>query len=182
MKSFSIKSIFLRGTLILFAALAAGCGGDDETRLRLIFSASLDGMQEVPPNSSAGRGAGLLIVDPADNSFTASVVTTGVADNAAHVHEGAPGVSGPVVIPLAKAQGSVVWTASGTLTPAQLASLEGGNYYFNVHSPTFPAGEIRGQLQRQAPTAEQLQQLQQFAQQSELLRNQLEQVRLQQPL
>ncbi|MBI1891328.1 MAG: CHRD domain-containing protein [Burkholderiales bacterium] len=180
MKAFITKSLFLRGMLLLLVALTAGCGGGDDARLRFIYSASLDGAQEVPPNASAGRGTGVLIVDPTDNAFTASIVTTGVADNAAHVHEGVPGTAGPVVIPLTKAQGSVVWTASGTLTAAQLASLERGDYYFNVHSPTFPAGEIRGQLQRRAPTAEQLQQLQQFVQQSDLLRTQLDQIRQQQ--
>lgn len=182
MKSFPFKSMLLRCLFILLAALSAGCGGGDETHLRFIYAAALDGVQETPPNASAGHGTGLLIVDPVDNSFTASVVTTGVADTAAHVHEGAPGVAGPVVIPMTKAQGAVVWTASGTLTAAQLATLEQGNYYFNVHSSTFPAGEIRGQIQRRAPTAEQLQQLQQFVQQSELLRTQLDQVRQQQSL
>lgn len=177
MKFLGILSTFLR-CLVLFVPFLAGCGGgDDGPNLRLVFSANLDSAQETPPNNSAGRGVGLMIVNPVDRYFTASAVTSGVAETAAHIHEGALGVAGPVVFPLEKAPGSVVWTASGTLSVAQLATLERGEYYFNVHSGAFPDGEIRGQIQRQMPTAEQVQALQQVQQQSELLRAQLEQVR-----
>src|SRR5207237_624209 len=33
------------------------------------------------------------------------------------------------------------------ITPAQVADLQAGLYYMNVHTTTFPNGEIRGQLQ-----------------------------------
>ncbi|MGI4955026.1 MAG: CHRD domain-containing protein, partial [Janthinobacterium lividum] len=35
-----------------------------------------------------------------------------------------------------------------TLTPAQLADLQAGKYYYNIHTATNPGGEIRGQLVR----------------------------------
>jgi hypothetical protein len=65
-------------------------------------------------------------------------------------------VAGPIIIPLAQtAPGSGTWTASGTLTDAQLALLNAGNYYFNVHSAAFPNGEIRGQIVQPSSTPQQ---------------------------
>ena len=32
------------------------------------------------------------------------------------------------------------------VTPAQIASLEAGQMYFNIHTSAFPGGEIRGQI------------------------------------
>jgi hypothetical protein len=145
-------------SFVLFASCGGGGGGDGNTTTLAAstataastapgFTASLSGAQETPPNSSAATGTGTVTVDPATKAFTANVFTTGIAGTAAHIHDGAPGVAGPIIIPLAQtAPGSGTWTASGTLTDAQLALLNAGNYYFNVHSAAFPNGEIRGQI------------------------------------
>jgi hypothetical protein len=37
-------------------------------------------------------------------------------------------------------------TGTATLTDAQVASLEAGQWYFNIHTAAIPGGEIRGQL------------------------------------
>jgi hypothetical protein len=175
MKSLSIKSFLFRTVSLFALALLASCGGGSDVSLPLVFSATLTGAEEVPPNASPGQGIGILTFNPNDRTFNARVVTSGVADNAAHVHEGAPGVAGPIVIPLTKQPGSVIWEARGTLTQAQEAAVRAGNlnYYFNVHSPTFPDGEIRGQIQQRALSPEQQQRVEQ------LLQNLIAQLRLQ---
>jgi hypothetical protein len=166
MKSFSIKSVLLRWASLVAFALLASCGGSSNLSVPLVFSATLTGAEETPPNASTGKGWGVITVDPNDRSFHARVVSTGVADNAAHIHQGAPGVAGPIVIPMQKQPRSFIWETTGTLTAAQEASLRAGNldYYFNVHSPTFPAGEIRGQISQKALTPEQQQRLEDFLQ------------------
>jgi hypothetical protein len=166
MKSLSIKSFLFRWMSLFALALLASCGGNSDVSLPLVFSATLTGAEEVPPNASPGKGIGILSFNPNDRTFHARVVSSGVADNAAHIHEGAPGVAGPIVIPLTREPGSVVWEARGTLTQAQEDILRSGdlNYYFNVHSPTFPAGEIRGQIERRALSPEQQQRVEQLLQ------------------
>ena len=65
--------------------------------------------------------------------------------NAAHIHNGGPTVSGPVVVPLGAAFAqSGCTTAPSNVTDAILASP--ATYYVNVHSQKYPDGAVRGQL------------------------------------
>lgn len=160
---------------VLAVVLLTACGGTDDD-LPLAFSATLGAAEEVPPNTSAATGIGLVTVDADRRTLTASVVAFGMADSEAHIHEAPPGVSGPVAFPLVRNAGTVVWSTRSVLAEAQLAGLQNGNYYFNVHSPTFPAGEIRGQIYWVLPSSTQLAHLHQLRGQSALLDQQLEQV------
>jgi hypothetical protein len=167
MKSLSLTPFALRWLSLLALAALVACGGaGDDRQLPKVFSATLTGAEETPPVTTAGKGVGALVFHPDDRSFTATVVTNGVAETVAHIHEGPPGVAGPIIFPLTKEPGSIRWKATGTLTPEQEATLKAGNYYFNVHSPTYPNGEIRGQITERALTPDQQQQLQQAIQQA----------------
>ena len=106
---------------------------------------NLTGDQEVPAVKTIGVGTGFFAI--ANNkSITGGVNTVGIAGTAAHIHEGAPGSSGAVVIPLVK-QGDSYKIADGTkLTDAQLAAFQAGKLYVNVHTAANPNGELRGQL------------------------------------
>ena len=64
----------------------------------------------------------------------------------AHIHHGAAGTNGPVVVdfmePVNGLNGCV------TADPALIKQIrqDPGDYYVNVHTEMFPAGEVRGQL------------------------------------
>jgi hypothetical protein len=109
-------------------------------------SVTLSGSQEVPPVNSSGAGSGTIQV-AADKSVSGSVVTTGVAGTAAHIHQAPAGQNGPVIIPLTKTN-ETTWTvpAGARLTDAQYEAYRAGNLYVNVHSDANKGGEIRGQL------------------------------------
>lgn len=66
----------------------------------------------------------------------------------AHIHEGAAGVPGPVVVQLAGPDSSGYSKGCLPTTPAQAAAIvaDPAGYYVNVHTTDFPAGAIRGQL------------------------------------
>jgi hypothetical protein len=106
----------------------------------------LSGGQEVPPVTSSGAGSGTITIND-DKTVSGSVTTTGVTGTMAHIHNGAAGKNGPVIVPLSKS-GDGTWTVpSGVkLTDAQYAAFKAGDLYVNVHSAQHQGGEIRGQL------------------------------------
>jgi len=106
----------------------------------------LTGDQEVPANTSAAIGTGDITVAD-DGSVSGSVTAASIQGTVAHIHAGAVGVNGPVIIPLTGSAGGV-WTvpAGAKLTPEQLATYKAGNLYVNVHTAEHKGGEIRTQL------------------------------------
>ena len=114
------------------------------------FSAVLNAAQEVPTNASTATGVGTCVLNDAQTQLTYTVMYTGLVANrtASHFHGPAlAGVNAPVVFGIAAA-GSPSGTISGVwnLTPTDVANLFAGKFYFNVHSQTYPGGEIRGQI------------------------------------
>ncbi len=106
----------------------------------------LQGSQEVPPVSTTASGTGIITINP-DRSVIGSITTSGINATAAHIHEGATGTNGPVIVPLTKTSDNVWSVSAGAkLTDAQYASHVARNLYVNVHSAAHPGGEIRGQI------------------------------------
>lgn len=136
------KSLLLQLVSISFVVLA-GCASDSYQQSNKL---SLTGAQEVPPVTTSASGSGTITVG-ADKSVSGSVTTSGIAATAAHIHEGAMGANGPVIVPLAKTSDNVWSVAAGAkLTDAQYASYKAGKLYVNVHSAANKGGEIRAQL------------------------------------
>ncbi len=107
---------------------------------------TLSGDQEVPALTSSGSGTGTITVN-ADKTVSGSVTTTGVAGSMAHIHNGAAGKNGPVVIPLTKS-GDNMWSvpSGAKLTDEQYQAFKKGDLYVNVHTAAHQGGEVRGQL------------------------------------
>jgi hypothetical protein len=112
------------------------------------FKANLDTRQEVPKESGASiRAGGSFSATVAGTKMTWKLTfknLTGTA-TAAHVHSGAKGKAGPVIVALC---GPCKSPASGTahITAAVSKMLQSGNTYVNVHTAKNPNGEIRGQV------------------------------------
>jgi hypothetical protein len=106
----------------------------------------LSGAEEVPPVSVPGSGSGSFTVAD-DGAVSGSVTTTGVQGTAAHIHQGAKGQNGPVIVPLTKNGDTYSAPAGAKLTEPQLQAFKSGNTYVNVHTAANKGGEIRAQLQ-----------------------------------
>ena len=109
-------------------------------------SVGLKGASEVPANNSTASGTGSISV-AADKSVSGNITTSGIEGKMAHIHTGAAGANGPVVVGLTK-DGDNGWTvpAGAKFTDEQYAAYVAGGLYVNVHSAAHPGGEIRGQL------------------------------------
>ena len=116
--------------------------------------ASLDGAQETPANLSPAVGGGVLAVNTTTGKMKGFVVTTaftGTTSTVAHIHPGARGVAGGILIPLSGVAGSNVWVVpdnARVLTAAEIADFTAGNFYYNVHTVANTGGEIRGQIDK----------------------------------
>ena len=151
-----------------FAALAlAGCSEDVPTDVQTVQLAVVAGSdhggrpftqamtQEVthtPPyqGDPDGSGTALLSINVGQGEvcWETSVADISTA-TASHIHHEVAGVRGPIVVVLSPPDAN--GTAQGCNTGADPALLRDilsnpEAYYVNVHTPTFPGGEIRGQL------------------------------------
>ena len=107
---------------------------------------TLSGAQEVPAVKTSAAGGGTIVIN-ADKSVAGSVTTSGVAATMAHIHMGAAGKNGPVIMQLTHS-GESQWSvpAGSKLTDEQFAAYKAGELYVNVHSAENKGGELRGQL------------------------------------
>jgi hypothetical protein len=100
--------------------------------------------------NTQGTGTARLQLNP-DEQTICSVIHVGGIElpaTAAHIHKGAAGVSGPIVVPLPAPNSAGVSTgcthAPRTLIVAIMQHPAG--YYVNVHNTSYPEGAVRGQL------------------------------------
>ena len=148
--------------------LVMGCGDDDSTTspsgTPLVFTAMLSPANEVPPIANAeasGSGAAQITIigNSADVYFQLYRFPGDTRITGAHIHPGAAGVNGPVILgtPITAAtavplqNGGVEYRISGLPVDATLLQNLMNNpagFYFNVHSPLNPGGFARGQLTR----------------------------------
>jgi hypothetical protein len=136
-------------TSLLAAAFAVGCLSAASAAM-VDFHATMDGKSEVPPNASTGSGDVLATLNTADKKLSYTITYYGLSGpaTAAHFHgPAAAGANAGVAVPIGTNPASPV-TGSLTLTDAQMADLEAGKWYANVHTADNKAGEIRGQLMR----------------------------------
>jgi hypothetical protein len=170
--------------VVLGLLLTAGCSSSSSTpsttqagTTTTRFTATLLPAQETPPISNAesvGSGTSTMdfnITRDASGAITAATVnftatmsgfpaTTVV--NIAHIHTGATGVSGPILISTTVNPGEVVLTnGAGTftrvavpITPNTAATMQSildnpAGFYFNIHTAANPGGVMRGQLVKQ---------------------------------
>jgi len=156
------------------AGLAAGVllspiGGALAGHENRVLNAELDGRAEVATGATSNKlagdpnGRGELYVfgidgDPKTLCYVLTVDKIEPA-TAAHVHEGAAGTNGPVVVNLARpTDGNAAdCLTEGEILPSGAAAFPTGEtvaeilanpaaYYGNVHNAEFPGGAIRGQL------------------------------------
>lgn len=115
-----------------------------------VLTAALSGAEETPAAGDPdGTGFATVTFDTATNTLRYSIIAQNIdAPTAAHIHTGAAGVPGPVLINFAPTFTNGV--ASGTVTVDAATQQNILNnapaFYVNVHTAAFPGGAIRGQL------------------------------------
>ena len=127
----------------------------------------LTGSQQVPAVTTGAFGMATVRLVDNGTAIEFRVIVCDIANvTASHIHVGAAGTNGPVIIPffhgaLFSSQHGCKTLAEGTRAAADLntqaspsitswndfvKALLAGNTYVNVHTTANPGGEIRGQL------------------------------------
>ncbi len=129
---------------------AANAGGEVRGQVlrpgEVLYTAALSGANEVPAVTTTASGSVALILNAAGTAVLYSGVLAGLTPTAAHIHEAAVGMAGPVAFPLTFTPTSLAGTL--TVTPANVTTANAGGYYVNVHTAANPGGELRGQITR----------------------------------
>lgn len=144
----------MKKSYILFLATAltlstAACSKDDDpktTTETANLTATINGAQQVPANSSAATGTFEGMYTPGTKQLTYTVTYQGMTPTVAHIHLGAPGASGQVAIPFAQLTSPITGTV--TLTAEQADKLLNNGMYVNMHSAALANGEIRGDIKK----------------------------------
>lgn len=114
------------------------------------FRADLSGASVVPPVESQATGSADVTIDTEAKTVTWTVTVEGLSGDATAAHIHGPAAEGENAAP-AIDMSAAIMEGSGEITDEQIADLEAGNYYVNVHTEANPDGEIRGQLTAAAP-------------------------------
>jgi hypothetical protein len=169
----------MKKELLMLACLsAAACGSDTPTTpagpttTDTSFVLTLTAGNEVPPISNAEAGAsgtativfhvtrdtaGTITASTVDFSVILDHFPAGSTARLSHIHTGAAGVSGPVLVdtglspqlPVAMPAGTGNFSFTGVTISAESVTSVLANpagYYLNVHTVLNGAGAIRGQL------------------------------------
>jgi hypothetical protein len=135
------------GTAVVAAAFLASCSVLPGGAPMHGQTVTLTGSQQVPPVTTNGTGSAGITVG-SDCSVRGNISVSGFTATAAHIHQGARGANGPVIVPFTKTADNTFASPEGAkLNENQCAAYRAGNTYVNVHSAQNPGGEIRAQLQ-----------------------------------
>jgi len=176
----SVSKIPVLLLVIMIAATATALAPNAHAAI-LFYKASLDGASEVPPNASPGTGFAVVEYDNVAHTLRVQVTFSGLTGTttASHIHSPAPpGINVMVATQVPTFSGFPLGVTSGTydhtfdltllssFNPAYVAahggtansaevalaaSLAAGTAYLNIHTTSFPSGEIRGNLKAAIP-------------------------------
>jgi hypothetical protein len=121
------------------------------------LTATLSGDNEVPPVSTDASGSARFVLDQEMSLLHVNITVSDIMSiTAAHIHEAPAGVNGDVAFGLYDGTGPFDADnpiASCLMLEAEhLVDLLTGYHYVNIHSETYPSGELRGQIGGEAAT------------------------------
>jgi hypothetical protein len=140
----------MKKLILAFATITALSVGTAQAQW--IFQAFLSGINEVPPNGSPASGVCMVTLNAAQTQITVDLNWSGLTApaTASHIHgPGGAGTNASVLFPFSgvpAATSGAIPEQMFAITAQQVTWLFEGYLYANVHTSTFPGGEIRGQL------------------------------------
>lgn len=144
--------LVLTAVATVFAVLpAASANAASTTHFTVLAKGKAEG---VGGGSPTGSVTGIFSVNLAKKSLCYLITSHGISGiTGVHIHKGAAGTNGGVVVALDPAK---IGTHHTTCMPVEVKLLTDISshptmYYFNAHTPKFPGGAVRSQLAKNDP-------------------------------
>jgi CHRD domain len=155
-----MKKLRVSGFLLALTFALASAASAQEVKM----AATLSGGEETPGVLTGAVGTAEIDVDATRRTVVVrlNLFNLPTGTTAGHIHVGSRGIAGPVVLDFAFPAGLTgdqtltfsltqrdlrVRADIGILTMADaIQAIVGGNAYVNIHTSTFPGGEVRGQI------------------------------------
>jgi hypothetical protein len=131
----------------LVSVSAASLGTSGAAVAATSLSTALTGKSEVP-KAGNGRGTARLTLDDRTGRVCFRMRLQNVGQTLmGHIHKGAPGVAGPIVLPLySKPTMQPKGCVKARTSLVKAIERNPSQYYVNVHTRKYPDGAARGQL------------------------------------
>jgi hypothetical protein len=116
------------------------------------LTAELSGENENPPSGSEATGTAVVTLNQGLGEVCADIQSSGYEEGevivGGHIHEGAEGVNGPIVVDLDVSTPNHSGCVEADADLIKDIRQNPSNYYVNLHSNLVPSGVIRGQLSK----------------------------------
>ncbi|MBY0478069.1 MAG: CHRD domain-containing protein [Chitinophagaceae bacterium] len=119
------------------------------TKVELAMDIALSGANEVPAITTTATGVARIRLTADKKLYsviTVSSLEAGDALQFAHIHRGAAGVNGAVLLSIAGVAGDFAINKVFTLDDAVYTALKNEALYVNAHSTLYASGVVRGQI------------------------------------
>jgi hypothetical protein len=150
----SLVENMIQGNIYLNAHTSNNANGEIRGQVKLetdfAYRSLLNGMKEVPSSASNATGLGYFDLSLNKNRMDFAISAAGLSGEitGAHLHVGSATVAGGVAIDLSSfiSGNTLVGNVNVASVENFIDSLEKGSVYINIHTASFPNGEIRSQL------------------------------------
>jgi hypothetical protein len=149
MRSRLLVTLVLVGIGVLGAIGAAGATlASEASNGGRPLHATLLPDNQVPPTASSGSGTALVTLNQGQGEVCWDISVSDLTSPVilAHIHQGAAGTNGPIVVDFMEPVNGLNGCVSADAALIKAIRQDPAGYYVNVHTETYPGGEVRGQL------------------------------------
>jgi hypothetical protein len=144
----ALRIAALAGLVVLFGAPPAQAKTAS-------YTATLSPNEEVPTKGPEGSsGTAKVDINTDTNQVCYELTPSGLSEQptAGHIHSGAKGASGPVLIDFMVPANGLKGCVTSDATKVAAVTGNPGGHYVNIHTASYAAGAMRGQLVEAAAT------------------------------
>jgi hypothetical protein len=150
-----VRSVIVPAVAVLAVAAMAATAPAKSSTTKLY--AKMSGSQETPDKGNPKATGKATITFSAKKGLCYSITPRHLSGKAAagHIHKGKKGEAGPVFValftkPKKLQNGNLHGCVSSTAAQNAAIKAKPSDFYVNVHTKKYPAGELRGQLTKKA--------------------------------